>query len=71
MRFSPTTEIPPRLVGPEEASKILGVSPGTLSVWRTTGRYNLPFVKIGQKVKYKIDDLQTFIERRTRATGED
>jgi excisionase family DNA binding protein len=70
MEFLPTTEIIARLVGPEEAAKLLGVSPGTLSVWRTTGRYNLPYVKIGQKVKYKIEDLRAFIERRTRNTGE-
>ncbi len=70
MRFSPTTEILPQLVGPEEAAKILGISPGTLSVWRTTGRYNLPFVKVGQRVKYRLDDLQAFIEQRTQNMGE-
>ena len=70
MRIQPTIEVLPRLVGPKEAAKILGISPGTLSVWRTIGRYNLPFVKIGQRVRYSLDDLKAFIERRTRNTCE-
>jgi hypothetical protein len=31
------------LVDEKEAARILDNSPGTLSVWRSTGRYNLPF----------------------------
>jgi len=46
------------------AAEILGVSPGTLSVWRSTGRYNLPFVKIGRKVRYRRADLLAWLERR-------
>ena len=29
------------------AADFLGVATGTLSVWRSTGRYNLPFIKSG------------------------
>jgi excisionase family DNA binding protein len=54
------------LVAPEYAASVLGVSPGTLQVWRSTGRYSLPFVKVGGKVKYRLEDLQAFIERRTQ-----
>jgi excisionase family DNA binding protein len=49
-----------------EAAKILHVSAGTLSVWRSTGRYRLPFVKIGRKVFYKRSDIDAWIEKRTR-----
>lgn len=55
----------PRLLTPEQAANTLGVSPGTLQIWRTTGRYNLPFVKVGGRVKYRAEDLQAFVERRT------
>ena len=58
-----------RLATPEEAAEILGVSTGTLSVWRSVGRYNLPFVKIGSRVRYRLRDLDAFIERCTRTNG--
>ena len=51
------------------AADLLDVTPGTLSVWRSTGRYNLPFVKIGRKVRYRRADLLAWLERRTRETG--
>ena len=49
-----------------QVAEILGISTGTLSVWRSTGRYALPFVKIGRRVKYKAGDIRDFIEKRTR-----
>ena len=39
------------LLDDHAAAALLDVSPGTLSVWRSTGRYNLPFLKIGRKVR--------------------
>ena len=36
------------LLDDHAAAALLDVSPGTLSVWRSTGRYNLPFLKIGK-----------------------
>jgi excisionase family DNA binding protein len=53
----------------EAAAELLDVTSGTLSVWRTTGRYGLPFVKIGRKVRYRRADLLAWIERRTRQSG--
>lgn len=47
------------------AAAFLGVKPGTLDVWRSTGRYSIPFVKVGRLVRYKRADLQAFIENRT------
>ena len=55
----PTEIIPSNirdLCDDKAAADILDVSPGTLSVWRSTGRYNLPFVKIGRKVRYRKSD---------------
>ncbi len=49
-----------------DAGSVLDVEPGTLSVWRSTGRYDLPYVKSGRKVRYRVGDLLEFIERRTR-----
>lgn len=55
------------LMPPEDAAEYIGVSPGTLSVWRSTGRYDLPFLKIGRSVRYRKADLDSWLERRTRA----
>ena len=57
------------LVDEREAAKILDAKPSTLSVWRSTGRYCLPFVKIGRKVRYRRSDLAAWLERRTRESG--
>ena len=54
------------LVVPRAASEILGVTIETLAVWRSTGRYNLPYVKVGRKVMYRPEDIHSFIEQRTR-----
>jgi hypothetical protein len=57
------------LLDEKQAAEHLTVSPGTLSVWRSTGRYNLPFVKIGRMVRYRVSDLDAWIAGRSRETG--
>ncbi len=57
------------LLDDKAAAAVLDVSPGTLSVWRSTGRYALPFLKIGRKVRYRRSDLQAWMESRTRESG--
>lgn len=57
------------LLSEKEAAAELNCSPGTLSVWRSTGRYNLPFLKIGRMVRYRRADLNAWLESRTRETG--
>ncbi|GEM78501.1 helix-turn-helix domain-containing protein [Vibrio breoganii] len=46
------------------AAEYLGVTEGTLAVWASTGRYQLPFIKVGRKVFYTLKDLDAFIEGR-------
>ncbi len=57
------------LVSTEQAAEMLGVSVGTLNVWRCTRRYNLAYVKIGRCVKYRLADLEKFVESRTVNPG--
>lgn len=57
------------LLDDHAAAAVLDVSPGTLSVWRSTGRYALPFLKIGRKVRYRRADLQAWMASRTRESG--
>jgi excisionase family DNA binding protein len=48
----------------KQASNHLGVKEGTLAVWATTGRYSIPFYKIGRLVYYNRNDLDAFLESR-------
>ncbi|WET39887.1 helix-turn-helix domain-containing protein [Citrobacter enshiensis] len=49
----------------KQAAQVLGVKTSTLAVWRSTGRYNLPYVKVGRLVRYRIRDLATFLAKRS------
>ena len=58
-----------QLLDERAAAAHLSVSPGTLSVWRSTGRYGIPFLKIGRSVRYRLADLEAWIESRRRESG--
>lgn len=57
------------LLDENSAAEFLSVAPGTLSVWRSTGRYAIPFLKVGHLVRYRRDALEKWLESRTRSTG--
>ena len=55
----------PELLDSAAAAEFLGLaSPGVLAVWRSTKRYPLPYLKMGRKVFYDVEDLLAFIESR-------
>ncbi len=49
----------------KETAEFLGVTEGTLAVWRTTRRYAIPYVKVGSLIRYKKADLEQWLEQRT------
>ena len=51
-----------KLIERTDAAEYLGVSPGTLANWQSTGFRKVPHIKIGKRVKYRISDLDLFIE---------
>lgn len=57
------------LLDASQAAAVLGVKISTLSVWRSTKRYPLAWVKSGGLVRYKAADLLAFIESRTHEGG--
>ena len=60
----------PTQINEGQASIVLDVKPATLCNWRCTGRYNLPFIKAGRLVRYRVADLAAWIaKRRTGAEG--
>jgi excisionase family DNA binding protein len=54
-----------RMMTTAEAAEYLGVRPQTLSVWRSNKRYPIPFIKVGQGVRYRKSDLDAWLESRT------
>jgi excisionase family DNA binding protein len=55
----------------KEAAEYLGIKPHTLDVWACTRRYNLRFIKVGRLAKYRKEDLDEFLARRTINGKED
>lgn len=62
---------PPIHVDDKSAATVLGLQKNTLCVWRSVGRYDLPYIKVGRSVRYRISDLAEFLASRMAChTGE-
>jgi hypothetical protein len=46
-----------------EAAIFLGMQETTLAMWKSTKRYSLPYIKMGNHVRYKISDLIDFMQQ--------
>lgn len=53
---------PEMLLSRKDAAEYLGLKESTLAIWKCTKRYDLPYVKIGRNIRYRLSDLQSFIE---------
>jgi hypothetical protein len=47
-----------------ETSALTGQSPKTLESWRNQGQ-ELPFLKLGRRVRYQLSDVLSFLDRNT------
>ena len=54
------------LLSPAETARRLGVTVGTLSVWRATRRYPLRYCKVGRSVKYDARAVAEFEAARSK-----
>jgi len=52
----------PVLLTEDEAAQLLKIQPATLAPWRVKGRPILPFVRVGRCVRYRRQDILSFIE---------
>lgn len=59
-------QLPERLLNRKEAARYLNVSPGTMAVWDCTKRYDLKPLKIGRSVRYRLSDLNLFLEQQQK-----
>ena len=57
------------LVVPAALAEELHVSEGTLAVWRSTGRYDIPYVKVGSRVRYPRSGIEAWKVKRTHGKG--
>lgn len=53
-----------KLMNVREAAEYLAIQPNTLRIWKCTGRYSIPYVRVGRLIKYYQADLDAFLERR-------
>lgn len=61
---------PDRLMTPNEAADFLGIDAQTLNNWRTTQRVQVPFLKVGRLVRYRRQDLETYLTKNTHGRRE-
>lgn len=48
----------------KEAAEYLCISANTLAVWASNKRYDLKFIRMGRAVRYRLSDLDEFMEQR-------
>lgn len=52
----------PVLLSQKEAAEYLGTTVGTLNTWRHYGKNTIPFVRWGNRIRYRKSDPDTWIE---------
>jgi excisionase family DNA binding protein len=52
------------LLTPLQVAELLGVSSGTLAVWRSNGTCQIPYIKIGRCVRYKRSVIERFLDQQ-------
>ena len=58
------TKLAVALLTTKEVATMLGIKPHTLEVNRSYGgRINIPYIKIGRLVRYRLADVEAFIAR--------
>lgn len=58
------------LLTTKEASRYLKLRPNTLEIWRLRG-VGVKYCKFGRAVRYRLSDLQEFVEASVRTSTSD
>lgn len=53
----------------QELADILNVPVPTLASWAYTGKPELPFVRLGKLIRYRVSDVERFLEENTSTTS--
>lgn len=54
------------LLSQKEAAEYLGTTVGTLNSWRHYGRNTIPYVHWGNRIRYRKEDLDSWIASQMR-----
>lgn len=54
---------------PQQLAELLQTTVQTLASWRSSGRYNLPFIKVGRKVLYRSEDVDAWLDARLKKSS--
>ncbi len=46
----------------KQAARYINFSPATLAAWASTERHKISFIKIGKSVRYRLSDLDKFLD---------
>lgn len=46
----------------EQAAAYLNIAPKTLANWASNGKVQIPYSKLGKLVRYRVADLDAFLE---------
>jgi predicted site-specific integrase-resolvase len=52
-----------KLYSADELADLFGVTASTLARWRRTGEPNLPYLRLGNRVRYRACDIERFLDR--------
>ena len=58
-------QTPNQLLSRKQAAEYLGVKENTLAIWACNKRYSLQVIKVGRLCKYRVSDLDNFLNERT------
>ncbi len=50
------------LMSQQEVAEYLGTTVGTLNTWRYMGKNPIPFLRFGNRIKYRKSDIDAWIE---------
>jgi predicted DNA-binding transcriptional regulator AlpA len=48
-----------------EVANITGNTTSTLATWRCTKKVNIPYIKIGKTVRYRLSDVLNYLDKMT------
>lgn len=60
---------PSDLLTPDQVAAALGLSHRTLAAWRSSRRGDLPWVKVGSRIRYRRQDVAAWLEGRSHSSS--
>ena len=63
--------MPKQLLTVDGVAQILRVAPSTLAEWRRTGDPDLPFIRINGRIRYRPEDVDSFLADSDGDTEDD